>query len=97
MGKNEKPPEYVVALYDYNPLNDEPPLDGKQQQISPDSSAQLSIARGDKLQVISDSLDWWLMCRSTKTKAEGYVCSILLAPLVDERLEYLPLIRLFNF
>ena len=74
----------VIALYDYNPLKDELPSNCCHQKTAPDPSVQLSIRRGDKFFVVTETMDWWLLCRSVKTNEEGYICSVLLAPLVNK-------------
>ena len=83
---NSKVPANVIALYNFDPLNDEIPSSGESiSQAQPDVSVLLKVSRGDKLAVMSESLDWWLMCKSTQTGKEGYVFSTLTAPFSENR------------
>ena len=75
-------PDKVVALYDYTPSDDYIQLPDGEQCANPDVSVQLSFARGEKLEVVSRTLHWWLICRKSSGD-EGYAPSILLAPLCD--------------
>ncbi|XP_058144012.1 tyrosine-protein kinase Blk [Dasypus novemcinctus] len=53
---------FVVALYDYNATNDR----------------DLQVLRGEKLQILKETGDWWL-AKSLTTGREGYVPSNFLA------------------
>jgi hypothetical protein len=81
--KQEDAPGFVVVLYDYDPINNEVPSDKNCQSPPPNPSVQLSISRGEKLEVLNKTLDWWLMCKSPVTYKEGYVFSSLTAPFRD--------------
>ncbi|XP_012560528.2 multidrug resistance-associated protein 1 isoform X1 [Hydra vulgaris] len=73
-------PSLFVALYDHNPENNT--STGEQQpSITPELSKQLSYKRGEILSMISDDLDYWILCKSTVTGKQGYVLTSLLAPL----------------
>ena len=72
-------PSHVVALYDYSPTSNEKSM---QLEFIPDyvEGHQLPLERGEVLNVLSESLDWWIKCRSTRTDNEGYVPTVFCAP-----------------
>lgn len=77
------PPSQIVALYDYNPLNDEVQDANFPSFAAPEVNVQLSFIRGETLEVISKTLDWWLVCKSSAHGKEGYVPSVYFAPLCN--------------
>ena len=82
--KKQKPtalPEYLITLYNFDPRKDEVPTSGNTiPEAQPDVSVLMEFVRGDKLMILSQELDWWLMCKSLRTGQEGYVFSTLTAP-----------------
>ena len=76
-------PSHVVVLYDCNSsettggtlLGDEVPL-----PPDVDESSKLQVERGEVLKVLSESLDWWIVCHSSRTGDTGYVSTLHCAP-----------------
>ena len=73
-------PTHVLALEDYDPNHSGSIYDSQQSFEAPCKSSQLSFKRGEKLRVLCDTLDWWILCESGETEQKGYVPSILFAP-----------------
>ena len=71
---------YVVALYDYDPTNGEFFHKGEPHYAAPAEATQLKFKRGEKFEVLTDKLDWWIYCRSLQSGQEGYVSTELMAP-----------------
>ena len=81
-GSKRACPSHVVALYDYNPFHDEVECDYAQE--SPDVNKQLSFYRNEILLVKNTVLDYWILCSSSRTGKEGYVCTSYVAPLSEQ-------------
>ncbi|XP_065684365.1 multidrug resistance-associated protein 1-like [Hydra vulgaris] len=75
--KKKLVPSFFVALYDYSKSSS----NEQHLFITPEFSTQLSYKRGEILSMISDDLDYWILCKSTTTGKQGYVLTSLLAPL----------------
>ena len=82
-----KPPPYVLALQDYDPHQSDAVYDKQPPFAVPDVSNQLSINRGEVLRVVSDVLDWWILCEKADTKQQGYVCTKWFAPICSSSSE----------
>jgi len=76
-----KPPPYVLALQDYDPHQSQAVYDKQPPFTVPDISNQLSFNRGEVLRVVSDVLDWWILCEKAETKQQGYVATKCFAPI----------------
>ena len=81
-GSKRACPSHVVALYDFDPFHDEVECDYAQE--SPDVNKQLSFYRNEILVVKSAVLDYWILCSSSRTGKEGYVCTSYVAPLSEQ-------------
>ena len=83
MGKDKQyvHTSHVVSLYDYDAVKEDLITSGEHNFVAPDVNVVLSFSRGDKLCVISETLDWWILCRSLKTGEEGYVNTAYCAPI----------------
>ena len=81
-GSKRACPSHVVTLYEYNPFHDEVECDYAQE--SPDVNKQLSFHRNEILAVKSTVLDYWILCSSSRTGEEGYVCTSYVAPLSEQ-------------
>ena len=81
MPTSKVPPPYVLALEDYDPYQYGDVYDSQPTFSAPNVSTQLSFRKGDKFRVVSDELDWWILCEQVETKESGYVATILFAPL----------------
>lgn len=86
--KNLDSPSHAIALFDFNPYDDADADDNKQippehQGIAPDKAEQMGLSHGEKVEVISKTLDWWIICKSVKTGNEGYVPAVILAPICE--------------
>ena len=75
------PPPYVLALEDYDPYQHGNVYDSQPTFSAPNVSTQLSFRKGEKFRVVSDELDWWILCEKVDTKETGYVATIFFAPL----------------
>ena len=80
---SKDPPPYVLALYDFDPCSSEETFEGRPDFMSPDVNAQLQLNRGDRLAVLSEEMDWWIYCRCLSTDKEGYVPSVICAPVCE--------------
>lgn len=77
---SKKPPPYVLALDDYDPYKSGNIYDGKPSFTAPSIDTQIAVTRGEKLAVLSDEIDWWILCKSIDSDTQGYVPTILFAP-----------------
>ncbi len=73
-------PPYVFALYDFDPHTSGQIYDQQTNFAAPDVGMQLSFKRGDRLMVLSGELNWWILCKHVTSDEQGYVPSLLLAP-----------------
>ena len=81
-------PSHVLVLYDYNAkttaATDGDTVDSQHPYPSPpsdvDKISKLSLERGEVLKVLSESLDWWIVCESPRTGESGYVCTHYCTP-----------------
>ncbi len=76
----KRPPPYMVALYDFDPFTPSDVIHQHPSYTAPDVSNQLAFKRGDRLQVLSEELDWWMPCKQATSDDQGYVPSSLFAP-----------------
>ena len=79
-------PTHVVALYDYTPTNSKDSEDSNglpKIEFIPDhvEDQQLTLQRGQVFQVISETLDWWILCEAKQDGRKGYVPTVFCAPL----------------
>ena len=84
MGKRGKytHPTHVVTLFDYDAAHDDlVKSSGEHNFVTPEVNVLLSFSRGERLRVLTDVLDWWILCKSLKTGKEGYVPTVYCAPI----------------
>ena len=80
---SEIPDLQVLSLFDYDPEEvddietDHDPTSGAEPEVL----RQLTVREGQRFQVLSQELDWWLHVRSFVTQDEGFIPSTCLAPL----------------
>ena len=58
--------------------------DDHESQQAPYVSAQLSVALGEKFEVLGKNVDWWLYVKCISSGEEGYIPSTCVAPLKDD-------------
>ena len=78
------PPQIIVALEDHDPYKSGRVYDGHPSFTTPSIDTQLVFRRGDQFEVLSEQIDWWLLCKSSDSEKQGYVPSILFAPFCIE-------------
>ena len=78
----KRPPPYVLALEDYDPYQHTSNVYDSQPDVAaPNVDAQLSFKRGERLRVVSDELDWWMLCENEVTNEKGYIATVFFAPI----------------
>ena len=77
---SRQPPPFVLALDDYDPYKSENIYDAKPSFTAPSIDTQIAVTRGEKLAVLSNEIDWWILCKSIDFDKQGYVPTILFAP-----------------
>eukprot|EP00794_Sanderia_malayensis_P010896 gene10896-12055_t len=78
-------PPYVFSLYNFEPSTANAVYDSEPAYAAPPLNMQLAFKEGDKLRVLSEVLDWWILCKHVSGDGEeGYAPSCLLAPICVE-------------
>ena len=77
---SRQPPPFVLALDDYDPFKSGNIYDAKPSFTAPSIDTQIAVTRGEKLAVLSNEIDWWILCKSIDFDKQGYVPTILFAP-----------------
>ena len=74
----------VIGVSAHQP-NEEDDLEMQQAvDTAPDVSAQLSVALGEKFEVLGENVDWWLYVKCISSGEKGYIPSTCVAPLKDD-------------
>ena len=84
MAEQEKKNLCVIAVTSHDPNNDD---DLKAQEAvftAPDLSAQLSVNRGERFQVLDRDVGWWLYVRDVHSDRKGYIPSTCVVPIKDD-------------
>jgi len=80
----EKNDLLVIGISVHRP-NEEDDLESQQAvDTAPDVSAQLSVALGEKYEVLGKDVDWWLYVKCISSGEKGYIPSTCVVPLKDD-------------
>ena len=83
MGENKKV-LLVIAVSEHKPKEDDDLETEEAVYTAPDLSAQLSVERGDRLEVLGGDVDWWLYAKHLGSGEKGYIPSTCVMPLKDD-------------
>ena len=83
MGENRKV-LLVIAVNEHKPNEDDDLKAQEAVYTAPDLSAQLSVERGDKFEVLGGAVDWWLYVKHLGSEEKGYIPSTCVVPLKDD-------------
>ena len=86
MGENKKP-LLVVAVSEHKPKDEDDLKMEEAVNTAPDLSAQLSVERGDRFEVLGGDVDWWLYVKHHGSGEKGYIPSTCAVPLKDDLTE----------
>lgn len=73
----------VIAVSEHKPKYDDDLKTEEAVYTAPDLSAQLSVERGDKFDVLGGDVNWWLYVKHLDSGEKGYIPSTCVVPLKD--------------
>ena len=74
----------VIAVSEHKPKDDDDLRTEQAVYTAPDLSAQLSVERGDKFDVLGGDVNWWLYVKHLGSGEKGYIPSTCVVPLKDD-------------
>ena len=74
----------VIAVNEHKPKDHDDLETEEAVYTAPDLSAQLSVERGDKFEVLGGDVDWWLYVKHLGSGEKGYIPSTCVVPLRDD-------------
>ncbi|KAL9964378.1 hypothetical protein ACROYT_G028009 [Oculina patagonica] len=84
MGEQTKKDLLVIAVSVHDPNQDDDLETQEAVDTAPDVSAQLSVKRGEKFEVLGRDVDWWLYVKHVGSGEKGYIPSTCVVPLKDD-------------
>jgi len=74
----------VIAINEHRPKDDDDLETEEAVYTAPDLSAQLTVKRSDKFEVLGGAVDWWLYVKHLGSEEKGYIPSTCVVPLKDD-------------
>ena len=74
----------VIAVSAHDPNQDDDLEAEEAVFTAPDVSAQLTVKRGEKFEVLGRDVDWWLYVKHLGSEEKGYIPSTCVVPLKDD-------------
>ena len=74
----------VVAVNEHKPKEEDDLETQQAVDTAPDLSAQLSVAHGEKFELLGRDVDWWLYVKKVSSGEKGYIPSTCVVPLKDD-------------
>lgn len=84
MGEQTKKDLLVIAVTAHDPYQDDHLKAQEVVDTAPDVSAQLSVKRKEKFEVLGRNVGWWLYVRRVDNEEKGYIPSTCVVPLKDD-------------
>ena len=73
----------VLAVSEHKPKEEDDLETQQAVDTAPDLSAQLSVAHGEKFEVLGRDVDWWLYVQRVSSGEKGYIPNTCVVPLKD--------------
>ena len=84
MAEQAKNDLLVIAVSAHDPNQEDDLKTQEAVDTAPDVSAQLSVKRGEKFEVLGRDVDWWLYVKHIGSGEKGYIPSTCVVPLRDD-------------